>query len=298
MTRLPALRRPMHDALTPGQHVVITGGSSGLGLELAHRLAARGMNLTPVARSAAKLASAADAVRAGAPGANVNVVSADVGNLDALETTFATVAAQRGGIGVLINSAGILREGYFEKLAESDFRDVMDVNVFGTVNAIRAALPHLKASGGRVVNIASMAGLSGCFGYTSYCASKHALVGFTNSLRFELEPQGILVHLVCPGEFDSPMVDELDKTRTPENREHVLAIPKLSVEEIATETVAGMAAGRPMIIPGRKTRLVAASMRYLPWVGNALVQRRIKAVYRGPGSDSEHVSGIRRPTGR
>lgn len=261
-------------------HVVITGGSSGLGLELAYRLAAQGARLTLVARDLTKLEEAAAEVRLRTPGARIGVESLDVRNEEAAAASMQKIAEGNGGIDVLINSAGILREGRFEKLPMKEFRDVMEINYFGLLNTTRAALPHLKKSRGRLVNIASMAGLTGAFGYTAYCSSKHALVGLSDTLRYELKPMGIRVHLVCPGEFESPMVDELDKNRTPENKAHALTIPKATVETIADGTLAGIRAGKFMIVPGLATRIVALALRYFPGLTRALGDRTIARVQR------------------
>jgi 3-dehydrosphinganine reductase len=262
------------------QVIVITGGSSGLGLELAHRLAAEGARLTLIARDRHKLDQAAQELRDRHGGAHVAVESLDVRDEAAINACLRRIADTYGRIDMLINSAGILREGYFDKLALEVFREVMEVNYFGLLIATRAALPHLRASRGRLVNIASMAGLTGAFGYTSYCASKHALVGLTEALRYELEPQGIRVHLVCPGEFDSPMVDELNRYRTPENRAHVLTIPKASAAAIADATMAGIRADRFVIVPGTATRLAAFAIRHFPGLMRALGDRAIRRVQR------------------
>lgn len=260
------------------QHIVITGGSSGLGLELAQQLAATGARLTLIARDPKKLEEAAEDVRRHTPRAQVNVQAVDVCDEQATIAAMQQIAEQNQGIDMLINSAGILREGYFEQLALKDFRDVMEINYFGLLNSTRAALPYLRKSQGRLVNIASMAGLTGAFGYTPYCASKHALVGLSEVLRFELKPQGVQVHLVCPGEFDSPMVDALEQYRTPENRAHTLSIPKASVAVIATDTLAGIRAGRFMIVPGRITRLAAFFVRHCQWLMRLLGDRTIARV--------------------
>lgn len=290
MKLIPGLRGK--STLTAGQHAVITGGSSGLGLDVALRLAERGIRTTLVARDRDKLDKAQAAIRAAVPSTDVRVVAADVSDGAGLEKAFAELVAETGAIDILINSAGILREGYFEKLAAADFRDIMDINFFGTLNAVRAALPHLKASKGRIVNIASVAGLTGAFGYTAYCASKHALVGFTEALRYELEPQGVRVHLVCPAEFDSPMVDALDRTRTPENREHTLTIPKLPVGQIAAELIDGVNADHARIVPGRLTRVIVGAQRLAPTVVGAVARRRIARVYRGPGSSTATTRAV------
>lgn len=272
--------------LSPGTHAVITGGSSGLGLELARQLTRRGVDVTLVARDQRKLDDAAAELRGAATASTVRVAAADVSDPAATAAAFAGLAQDAGRIDVLINSAGILREGHFEELPVSDFREVMEVNYFGVLNATRAALPHLERSSGALVNIASVAGLTGVFGYTPYCAAKHALVGLTRSLQYELEPRGVSVVLVCPGEFDSPMVDALDRTRTPENRAHTLTIPKLGVRQIARETIAGIDRRAGFVVPGRKTRLLVTAQRLLPGVARGIGRRRIAEVYTGPRAAS------------
>lgn len=281
--------------------VVITGGSSGLGLALAQALVARGDAVALLARDARKLEKAAAGLRAAMPGAVVHTAAADVQDADALSLTFVALAKTLGGIDVLVNSAGIMREGYFETLPITDHREVMDINYFGTLNAIKAALPHLKqaahprmekvaqprlkkAEQPHIVNIASIAGLTGAFGYTAYCAAKHALVGLSEALRYELGPQGITVQLACPGEFDSPLVDALDKTRTPENREHTLTIPKVAVDVIVQSVLRGMDGHGFRIIPGTLAKLSAFGLQHFPGITRAVGDARVRKVYVGPRS--------------
>lgn len=266
--------------LSAGQHAVITGGSSGLGEAVAGELLDRGLSVTLVARREAPLEAAADRLRAGRPSARVDVATADVASAESTEALFAQLALADQAPDLLINSAGILREGYFATLPPSDFTDVMDINFHGTVHAIRAALPSLLVRRGRIVNVASVAGLMGVFGYTPYAAAKHALVGFTESLRYELEPQGVRVHLVCPGEFDSPMVQELERDRTPENRAHTLAIPRRSTEAVARDLVRGLERDRALIIPGRLTAATVLGQRLAPGIGALVARRRIRAAAR------------------
>ncbi len=244
------------------KHIVITGGSSGLGLELAYRLAEEEARLTLIARNLHKLRKAEAAIKQRVPDVDIQVRSVDVCNEDNINAAMNEVAESNQGIDILINSAGVLREGYFEKIPMSDFREVMEINFFGILHATRAALPYLEKSKGRLVNVASVAGLTGVFGYTPYCSSKHALIGLSESLRYELKSKGISVHVVCPGEFDSPMVDELDTYRTNENRAHTLTIPKNSVEAIAVDTLAGIRANKFMIVPGFMARMTAFMIRH------------------------------------
>lgn len=263
------------------QGIVITGGSSGLGLELARHLAKEGARLSLIARDRDRLERAAQELRAQPGGATVRIESLDIRDEAAVQACMQRIADADGRIDMLVNSAGILREGRIESLPLKDFRDVMEINFFGLLIATRAALAYLKASHGRLVNIASVAGLTGVFGYTPYCSSKHALVGLTESLRYEVAPMGITVHLVCPGEFDSPMTDELDASRTPENRAHTQTIPKASVESIALATLAGIRSDRFFIVPGGMTRSVAFAARHFPALTRALGDRTISRVQRG-----------------
>jgi 3-dehydrosphinganine reductase len=266
------------------KNIVITGGSSGLGLALSEAFAKKGYRIAIVARDNEKLKIAGEQLKKKFPNVSVSTFSLDVTQSEGLADGFDRINRILGSIDMLINCAGILKEGYFEKLSDKDLRSVMDVNYFGVLNATRAALPYLKKSQGRLVNIASMAGLTGVFGYTAYCGSKHALIGASDVLRVELKPQGIKVQVVCPGEFDSPMVDTLDKYRTPENKEHTLTIPKASVEVIVKGIMKGIKSNDFMIFPNTLTKGVALSMRWFPWISRMVGDKKVKSVYVGPTS--------------
>ena len=267
------------------RNIVITGGSSGLGLALAHACVQRGDRVALLARDLAKLDNAAAEIRALKPDATVLVSAVDVQNPASLHDAFEMIVKTLGCIDVLINSAGILREGYFENLSLRVHREVMDINYFGTLNAIQAALPQLKRSKRpRIVNIVSVAGLTGVFGYSAYCASKHALVGLSEVLHYELAPQGITVQLICPPEFDSPMVDALDQSRTPENREHTLTIPKVSVEVIVADVMHAMDRSHFLTVPGRMAHLVSLGLRHFPRISRLIGDQRVRKSYVGPTS--------------
>ncbi|GAA1896991.1 SDR family oxidoreductase [Williamsia serinedens] len=257
----------------------MTGGSSGLGLELCRRFVARGVSVTIVARDRDRLSACADELtRLACDGASVATVSVDVAVPDSVERAVTGIARIRPLDGV-VTSAGIMREGRVGDLSLADYSDVLDINVLGTIAVIRAALPHLPRPGGLVVPIASVAGLTGVYGYTAYCAAKHAIVGFADALRYEVEPDGIGVQLVCPGEFDSPFVDALDKTRTPENRAHTLTIPKLPAGRIADSVIASMdRGGSRRVVPGTMTQLIVLGQHLAPAAGRFVGRRKIAAV--------------------
>lgn len=265
------------------RNMVITGGSSGLGLALAQACVARGDTVAILARDAAKLDGAAASLRAVRSNAKVLTAAVDVQDAEALAQTFSRLAQEMGSIDMLVNSAGVLREGYFDTLPASAHREVMAINYFGALNAIHAALPHLKrAKNSRIINIASMAGLTGVFGYSAYCASKHALVGLSEVLRYELAPQGITVQLVCPPEFDSPMVDALDRSRTPENRVHTLTIPKVKVDVIVADVLKAMDSQQFLVVPGLLARLTSIGLRHFPRISRLVGDTQIRKNYIGP----------------
>ena len=263
--------------------VIITGGSSGVGKELGLRLAHRGAHLALLAREKAKLHAVKEQLSASAAGRKIEAYSCDVSSFDAVQETFSRAAKDLGPPDILINSAGILRESYFERQSLDTFRETMAINYFGTLHCIKAVLPFFKQKReGRIVNIASTAGLIGVFGYAAYCSSKYALVGLTEALRSEFKPQHIRFHLVCPPEFESPMVDDLNTYRTLENKTVVQTIPVLSVAAVAAAIIQGMEKDRYLIIPGAMTKMVTTFNRLFPFLGRLIVDAQIKRVYRGP----------------
>ncbi len=259
------------------KHVVVTGGSSGLGLALARELAAKGAIITIIARSKEKLQTAkAEIAQAGG---RVHVFSSDVSKMESITETFKKIASEVGPPDILVNSAGILREGYFDKLSMETFREVIETNYFGVLYSIKAALPYIIKQKGRIVNVSSVAGLLGVFGYTTYCSSKFALVGLSESLRYEMKPLGVGVHLVCPSEFVSPMTLDLNDTRSPENKAHTLTIPEYDIDTMVKDTIKGMEKGKFLIVPGLLCRLTVWGARSFPAITRLIADCRIRSVF-------------------
>jgi len=267
-----------------GKIIIISGGSSGVGKKLAQRLGSEGARLALIARDEKKLQAVREELQSsGIADQNICVFSCDVADSQSVEETFGHISKKIGSPDILINSAGILREGYFEKKSLETFREVMDVNFFGTLHCIGSVLPYFKKNGGgRIVNISSVAGLMGVFGYSAYCASKHAVTGLTATLRAELKHQNIVVQIVYPPEFDSPMVDEINTYRSVENRTLAKTIPKLSADKVADEIIKGIEKNRYEIIPGIVTRMAIRSDKLFPAMGRTVADFQIKRVYKGP----------------
>ena len=212
-----------------GKIIVISGGSSGLGKALSERLVKHGANLAIIARDEKKLKLTKDELlKFTREKQKVEVYSCDVSNESVVLKTMKAITDSFGYPDILINSAGILRESHFENQSTDTFREIMGINFFGTLYCIKALLPFFKQKGGgRIVNICSMAGLMGVFGFSAYCSSKHAIAGLTHTIRGELKRFNIKVQIVYPHEFDSPMVDDVNTYRSPENKMMVNTIPTL-----------------------------------------------------------------------
>lgn len=262
--------------------ILITGGSSGLGLGLAQALLEKGARLILLARTPEKLGQAKEMLLKRVPGGKVEIVPVDVSDREALQEALHDALRQQPSLDMVINNAGILKEGYFEKLGVTDFKEMFGANYFGALYVTQITLPYLKKSRGRLINVASVAGLTGGFGLSAYGSSKYALVGLTETLRYELKPQGITVQMVCPPEFLSPMVEELDTYRTPENLAHTLMIPRLSLDALVKDTIKGIKKNKFKIIPGWRTRLMLLGAQHFPCISRRIADQVIKKAYVGP----------------
>jgi 3-dehydrosphinganine reductase len=234
------------------RHVLITGGSSGIGLAIARQAAAAGARVSLLARDSVKLSAAAAAVRAQAPQSPVAfTVVADVADEAALASAVRAAEAAHGPVDVLIASAGVARPGYFAELPVEIFRRAMDVNYFGTLHAIKAVTPSMVARrSGQIVIISSGAGLVGLFGYTAYAPSKFALRGLAESLRAELKPSGVGVTIVYPPDTDTPQLTEENLTKPAETRALTAAAGLWSADDVARVTLAGIRRRTFSITPG------------------------------------------------
>ncbi|MEF3306982.1 SDR family NAD(P)-dependent oxidoreductase [Paenibacillus sp. GYB003] len=189
-----------------GKIVAITGASSGIGAKTAELVAQRGAKPLLMARSRGRL----DAI-AGRLGAAAETYELDVSSAESVETAFRLAYERHGRVDVLVNNAGF---GIFEKFENTplaDFERMMDVNYMGVVRCTKAVLPRMLAAGsGHVVNVASIAGKIATAKSTGYSATKHAVLGLTNSLRQELAGTGVTVTTINPGPVDTPFFELAD----------------------------------------------------------------------------------------
>ncbi len=177
---------------------IITGASTGIGEELAYQLAEEGAQLVLTARRISELERVAENARK--RGAKVIVVSADVAIESDCKKIIDAAMAEFGRIDTLVNNAGMTMWAKFEDIQDMSIMErIMQVNYMGAVYCTHYALPHLKSTRGRIIGIASLTGLVGVPTRTGYAASKHAMRGFFDSLRIELEDSGVTVTMVYPG---------------------------------------------------------------------------------------------------
>lgn len=188
-----------------GRTAIITGGSKGLGLAMAHSLASAGAKVMLVGRSSQTAVDAAMDL-AEKYGLDAFGYGCDVSDLPCVEKMVKAAWVRWRRIDIVINSAGINIRGPIEQLAESDFDRVMQINVRGTWNVCRAVVPMMKEAGyGRIINLASALGLVGLANRTPYASSKGAIVQMTRTLGLELASTGITCNAICPGPFMTEM---------------------------------------------------------------------------------------------
>jgi len=183
-----------------GQHAVITGGGKGIGESIARKLSEQGAKLTLMGRKKDTLDATVSSLQ------NAQAVVCDVSDETKVQSAFAQAVEGFGNISILINNAGIADSAPFAKTTLEQFQKIMNINVTGTFLCTREVLPSmLEAKAGRIVNIASTAGLEGSAYIAPYSASKHAMIGLTKSLAMETIGTQITVNAVCPGYTDTEM---------------------------------------------------------------------------------------------
>jgi 3-dehydrosphinganine reductase len=262
------------------QHVIITGGSSGIGKATAKLLAQQGANISIIARDRTKLKEAQQEIAA----VKINnqqqicTFTADVSEFKEIETAINNAIAQLGNPDILITSAGIARPGYFAEIPLEVFERTMAVNYFGSLYAIRAALLAMeRQKRSQIVLISSGAGLIGIFGYSAYAPSKFALRGLAESLRGELKPKGIRVSIVYPPDTDTPQLIAENKTKPPETKKITGTAQTWTAEAVGRAIIKGIEKKQTAIAPGLEMTVVnkfhSAILPILNWYFDRIVDK-------------------------
>ncbi|HYD82145.1 MAG TPA: SDR family NAD(P)-dependent oxidoreductase [Paucimonas sp.] len=187
-----------------GKHALVTGGGRGIGAAIAQALLQHGARVTLVGRNAEALRETA---RRLAPAGEAQGVACDVADRQSVQQAFADAVRHFGRIDILVNNAGQASSAPLVKTDDALWQQMLAVNLSGTFHCMREALPGmLQAGWGRIVNVASTAGLTG-YGYVSaYCAAKHGVIGLTRSAALEVAAKGVTVNAVCPGYTETDIV--------------------------------------------------------------------------------------------
>lgn len=250
----------------PNAHVLVTGGSSGIGLATARLAIDRGARVSLIARGPDLLDDAAGSLRAA--GGQVAVAATDVSDAAQVEVAVSALTDALGPVDIAICSAGQARPGYFQELDVELFHTMMDVNYFGTVNIARAVVPTM---------IERRAGsLVGVFGYTAYAPTKFAVRGFLESLRAELLPYGIHVGCSFPPDTDTPQLADENRFKPKETHAISGTIKPLSAERVAKNIVEGIEKERFAIVPDASTRALAKVVGLLPGVVAKVMDRQVR----------------------
>lgn len=193
-----------------GQIAVVTGAGRGLGNAIALQFAAAGADLVCVSRRSENAARAAQSVKA--LGRNAWPVAMDVADAAAVESGVQTILKTIEQVDVLVNNAGVTRDGLLMRMSEEDWDEVLDTNLKGAFLLIRAfARLFMKQRKGRIINIGSVVGLAGNAGQTNYAASKAGLVGMTKSVARELATRGVTANVIAPGFIQTDMTAKLSE---------------------------------------------------------------------------------------
>ncbi len=208
-----------------GATAVVTGGSQGIGAAVARALAANGAAVVVTARTGPKIEATAEAIRAS--GQRAWAIRCDVTDPASIRVLAEAAARHLGPADILVNNAGVAHSAPLHRLTLEDWNRVFAVNATGTFLCTQAFLPGmLQRNWGRIVNVASVAGLHGARYIAAYSAAKHAVIGFTRSVAAEVAGTGVTCNAVCPGYVDTEMTRESVKrvmAKTGKSREEALA---------------------------------------------------------------------------
>ncbi|MFT3786858.1 MAG: 3-oxoacyl-[acyl-carrier-protein] reductase [Tepidisphaeraceae bacterium] len=209
---------------------IVTGASRGIGEAIAKRLAKDGLHVACVARSLDKLNAVVEAIKSA--GGSAEAHTCDIADATGLAACIEKIADAHGRLDVIVNNAGITKDGLFLRMSDEDFDTVLDTNLKSAFVACRAASRYvMRSKTGRVINIGSVSGVAGNAGQANYAASKAGLIGLTKSIAKELAGKGVTCNVIAPGFIQTDMTDVLP----PQVKEKVLPLIPLKRFGVADE---------------------------------------------------------------
>jgi len=262
-----------------GKKVLLTGGSSGIGLAAAKALVSFNAHVIISARGEERLKSAVEELEAVRVGSHqvIGSVAMDVADRVSVADASPKALELLGGLDVLINNAGIAHPQVALDTPESISRSMMDVNYHGVVNVTQAFLPHFYRQGsGHIVNVSSMLGFMGIYGYTAYAASKHAVVGYSDCLRQELSDYNISISILYPPDTDTPQLAEENKIKPPETKAIAGNAGMLSADFVAGCLLKGVRKRKYHLLPGFMAKFTYVMYRFFPGVVRLIIDGELK----------------------
>lgn len=263
-----------------GKNIYIFGGSSGIGFAAARQFANLGANLFLFARNENRLQDAAEEIKKQSNRLSPKVAcrSVDVTLPHEVEHQIRSTVTEFGSPDILINCAGRAYPDHFESISYEQFEETMKINLFGIWNTIQSALPHMKQKGGVIVNVSSVAGFIGVFGYTDYAASKFGIIGLSEALRSELKKYNILVSVLCPPDTHTPGFEVENQTKPEETKAISKSGGILEPEDVASALIQGISKGKKRIIPGLDAKMTYLLKRWAPGIVDFVMDRIILRV--------------------
>lgn len=233
-----------------GKCAIVTGAAKGIGKAIALKLASLGANIVLNYRSSEKeAAEVANEIKE--LGVEVLTVKADISKLDEVEELVKTAKEKFGSVDIMVNNAGITKDTLILRMKEEDFDSVIDVNLKGVFNCMKAITPVMvRQKQGKIISISSVVGIAGNAGQVNYSASKAGIIGMTKSLAKELGSRGVNVNAVAPGFIETDMTNTLgDKVK--EEAEKNIPLKRFGKAEDVAECVAFLASGASDYITGQ-----------------------------------------------
>jgi short-subunit dehydrogenase len=259
--------------------VVVTGGSSGIGLDIAKAYTKKGANVILLARNQARLNEAASECKALVKFDTQQVLSlcVDVTNKSQLADAVAVIKQQVGDPDLLILSAGIVASKRFIEQKDDDFDAIIQTNVMGSRAVAKAFLPDMiKRQSGQICFISSLGGIISTYGYSAYSASKFAVIGMAGCMRQELAEYNIGVSVVCPPEVNTPMVTKESEHILPQTRFIKDIGGTLQTEAVTKATLKGLAKNQFIIVPGLMAKFSYWQARVFPKTFGAFIQLLVR----------------------
>ena len=249
-----------------GKNVLITGGSSGIGLQVAKEFGKLGANIFLVARNRDRLQAAKEEIsKSIGRNSNIYTFSADVAKREQIERVIHNVGEEHGGIHTLINNAGVTLCGLLQDNPIEEIEHILKTNYLGTLYALKAAWAYIKESrNGHIGFVSSVAGFTGLFGYTAYSPTKFAVTGLAECIRMESKEFGIGVTVIFPPDTDTPMLQYENEHSLAESKALSKNVRVMTPESVAKKFLAGILNYRFEVMCNFESRVIRFTKAFWP----------------------------------